>query len=668
MVGPTDRKKPAGRAKGFSAAGKKATLYGPDLTWRLLAENIPNLVILASPEGTIQFINHTISGRPVEEVLGKSIYDLVEEQFHNTVRQAIQQVLKTGDPGTYQVHATVRGGDPRWFETHIGSTKYGGKATGLVLVSTDITEHRLTDEKMRQSEERYHAVFEHSVDGILLIDTDGRWSDFNTAAHEHLGYTRDEFKDLRIADVEVAESQEQIESHIAKITREGYGTFETKHRTKQGEIRDVVITARTITVSGKLIFVSVWRDITDQKQAAEKRRQSEERYRAIFEQSADGIVLIDTDGRWSDFNTAAHEHLGYTRDEFKDLLLADVEVIESREQIESHIAKITREGRGTFETKHRTKQGEIRDVVVTVRGITVSGEPMFVAIWRDITNERQAEEVLRESEDKYRNLFAHANDAIFVADIETGVFLDANSQAERLTGRSRDEIIGMHQSQLHPPEKAKQYKAQFHRHVESSSTIEHETEVIRKDGTIVLADISASVVQIGGKKVIHGIFRDITERKRAEEALRQSQKALQAKNVALREVLGDIQEEKNEMARQIMANVDKVISPMLHDLERDLSPRQHKRIAVLTESLKEITSPLSARLSKGTVRLTPIELRICNLIRSGMSTKDISELQHVSAATVRKHRENIRRKLGLTGRNVNLANHLDSLLSQDALK
>jgi len=141
----------------------------------------------------------------------------------------------------------------------------------------------------------------------------------------------------------------------------------------------------------------------------------------------------------------------------------------------------------------------------------------------DITERKRAEEALQESEQKYRILFEEANDAIFLADVETGIILDANRETERLLGRPAKEIVGMHHTQLHAPDKAEYYKNKFRKHVEAGHIADFEAEVFREDGTIVPVYISASVITLRGRKIIQGIFRDVTERKRMEETLRESE-------------------------------------------------------------------------------------------------------------------------------------------------
>jgi len=136
---------------------------------------------------------------------------------------------------------------------------------------------------------------------------------------------------------------------------------------------------------------------------------------------------------------------------------------------------------------------------------------------------RLENDALKGSENRCRALFDNANDAIFIADVKTGVILDANKEAERLLGRSRRDIIGMHQTLLHPADKVQYYRNKFNAHVQSERVSDFEAEIVRADGKTVPVYISSATTELKGKKVIQGIFRDISERRCAEDGLRQSE-------------------------------------------------------------------------------------------------------------------------------------------------
>lgn len=154
----------------------------------------------------------------------------------------------------------------------------------------------------------------------------------------------------------------------------------------------------------------------------------------------------------------------------------------------------------------------------------------------------------------------------------------------------------------------------------------------------------------------------VVERIQAQHIVHIEQSALRYKNIALREVLNKIQQEKKEIGRQVMANVDKIIMPVLDELEQGLSERQRRIVVMLRDSLQEIISPFVDRLSNCFQALTPTEIRVCTLIRRGMTCKDIAAVEHISPGTVRVHRFKIRRKLGLINKSVNLQTFLHSTM------
>ena len=145
-------------------------------------------------------------------------------------------------------------------------------------------------------------------------------------------------------------------------------------------------------------------------------------------------------------------------------------------------------------------------------------------------------------------------------------------------------------------------------------------------------------------------------------------KALQESNTALRTVLTRIEEEKNEIYRDIKTNVEKVIMPILLALAVELPQTQSKYIEMLRTNLEEITSQFVRHLSNSYHSLTPTEITICNMIRSGMRTKEIARIRGVSMSTINRHRENIRRKLKITNDDVNLATYLQSSMWEEETK
>jgi PAS domain S-box-containing protein len=202
-------------------------------------------------------------------------------------------------------------------------------------------------------------------------------------------------------------------------------------------------------------------------------------------------------------------------------------------------------------------------IVAPVRRVLESlAAPMGLALMR-----LQAEESVRLSEAKYRKLIDGAGDAIFIADVETGLFIEANRRAVEMTGRSLRELLGMHFSEIHPRDQGARYRALFAKHVTSGSALPADGEVRHKSGRIVPVEISSSLLQWRGRNLLQGIFRELTERRNAEKERRRSHEALRR----LAAELAETQEnERSRIARELHDTVGQTVAGLAVSLNQIL--------------------------------------------------------------------------------------------------
>lgn len=156
----------------------------------------------------------------------------------------------------------------------------------------------------------------------------------------------------------------------------------------------------------------------------------------------------------------------------------------------------------------------------------------------------------------------------------------------------------------------------------------------------------------------------VIERIRVGKQLESESANLKNVNIALREVLTKVEDEKKELGRSIQANIDKVVMPVIYSIENEATLDQKSYISLLKRNLQEITSPFTSKLSKDFMSLTTAEIQICDMIKNGFSTKEIAQLRHIAPATVNIHRERIRRKLEITNKNINLTTYLHNFMSE----
>ncbi len=216
-----------------------------------------------------------LGGKP-EDFIGKTLYDvfpnkLAEEYFNNN-----RELIQNGITRSYQRTFDLPTGQKTFWITEQPLTDIDEKYSSLLSVSTDITERMKSEELLKEAELRYRITFEQSPDGIIILDLDTfKAVEFNDAVCKMLGYTREEFENLQINDYDVTENPAETREHIEKVLKEGRDDFETKFRTKNGEIKDIYVTAKVITLLRKTYFQSIFRDITDSKRAEEEIKRRE---------------------------------------------------------------------------------------------------------------------------------------------------------------------------------------------------------------------------------------------------------------------------------------------------------------------------------------------------------------------------------------------------------
>ncbi len=249
-----------------------------------------------------------------------------------------------------------------------------------------------TEESRRESERRFRIIFEQGTDSIVLVDTvTGTLAEFNDKAVETLGYTREEFMSLKVADFEMVDSEEDAEKHREKIINGESDTYETKLRTKDGRILDVLESRRTLAIQGRNYILYLYHDITERKRAEESRRLAA----TVFETAAEGITVTDADRNILTINPAFTEITGYTAEE---VIGQNPRVLQSGRHDASFYKEmwdtINTKGRWSGEIWERRKNGEIFPEWLTVTSIKDDKGKVirYTGLFNDITKQKLNEE------------------------------------------------------------------------------------------------------------------------------------------------------------------------------------------------------------------------------------------------------------------------------------
>ena len=444
-------------------------------------------------------------------------------------------------------------------------------------------------------------------------------------------------------------------------------TMEQSTTTDKGIEYFEIITAPLRDSTGKIIAgIEVARNITERVQTEKTLRESEERFRGLIHAIFEGIIIYEGDNI-REANLSFAKMFGYELTEVIGKSALEFVTSESYELIKNNIRRGYEK---LYEIKGVKKNGTTFELEVIGKNWLYKGRSARVTAMRDITERK----LLRQSEEKFRLSFENAKDAIFWGDTETGLIIKCNKAAEDLLEKKREEIIGHHQKALHPAKKSEYYIKMFKEHIACNGAIDDEAEVITKSGKIKPVHITSSVTSIGERQIIQGIFRDITERKKTEKMLqkvhdkleerdKESTTELKETNTALKVLLKQLENDKKDFEENILSNIKHLILPYTAKLKKMSSmTKEITYLNVLESNLKEIISPFSQRLSSKYLSLTQQEIKVADLIKDGINNKDMAENLNISVETVKSHRRNIRKKLGIYSKRINLRTQLLSLI------
>jgi PAS domain S-box-containing protein len=286
-----------------------------------------------------------------------------------------------------------------------------------------------------------------------------------------------------------------------------------------------------------------------------------------------------------------------------------------------------------------------------------------ISVARDVTDRIEMEKSLRESEERFRAIFSSARDCIYIKNLDLE-YIFVNPCMEKVFGLSSEEITGMGDWDLFGNE-ADQHSRETDLRVINGEVLEEEYSRLIRGACltfhIIKVPLRDSSGQVGG---MCGIARDITDRKRSEEDLmtKEAELAHQAKfleemNIALKVLLDSREKEKKQAQETIVSKARKIIYPYIEKMEEEY--RDSVYVKIIKSNLDELLSPFSSTLTTQFINnLTPMEVRIADLIKHGKSTKEIASLLNVSSFAVSFHRSNIRKKCGLHNTKKNLRAYL----------
>ncbi len=362
---------------------------------------IPDLVCIGSEDGYFKYLNpewEKVTGYSMEELFSRPIFDFIHPDDHENTLREINKQLEGFKILNFENRYLCKDGSSKIFEWRATPAE-GGR---LFAVARDITERKKAEEELRESEALFKAVFNNAGIGISISDKDMNLSMVNNRMAEMFGVSKDElieesFEGL-IPPEDLAPGRERLKSFF-EGEKDLY-RIEKRYNRKDGSILwvDLSISPIKDKDGNNVASIGMMADITDRKQSEEALRDSEERYRMMFDHAGVGILVVDAEtGRNIAFNREAYEMLGYTRNEFAGHRFSTLESARQPQEILDHFKSIIEKGSDIFERNFVARNGEIRSFLVSSVPIKISGRYAIQSICVDITDRKALENQLQQA-------------------------------------------------------------------------------------------------------------------------------------------------------------------------------------------------------------------------------------------------------------------------------
>jgi formate hydrogenlyase transcriptional activator len=394
---------------------------------------------------------------------------------------------------------------------------------------------------LHDNEDWYQDLVEHSQDLLCIHDLEGRFLAVNPAPARVLGYSVEELLRVPMRELLAPEFRPQFEVYLAQIASVGESRGLLAVMTRSGERRiwEYHNTLRREGVASPIVR-GMARDVTEQMRAERQAREASEDllsrvrenertirelklFRTLVDQSNDAIEVVDPQTlRFLDLNQKACTDLGYSREELLALRIFDIDSAATESSTAKVVEELRKSGSLVMESIHRRKDGSTFPVEISLKQVQLERD-YIVAIARDLTERQQAEEALKKSEEKFSKAFRRSPMALTLTSSKDHRYIEVNETFERMTGWRRDEVIGRTPFDIglwvHPAE-----RLELGRQLLTEGSLRNTEVCFRmRDGSIRLCLVTAELIELNGTPCGLGVAVDITERKRAEEALRASE-------------------------------------------------------------------------------------------------------------------------------------------------
>jgi PAS domain S-box-containing protein len=528
-----------------------------DQNYRLLFDNTLDSIfvidaetlrpVLANQAGIRMAQRYGVSS--AEELYSINVLDYIHpDDRDRALRIVAENTIGEKHGQTNEFRVIAKDGTELWLSAVGTMTEYQGRLAGLISIR-DVTEQKRAEQALQQNKEQLRSVLENSSDTIYRLNLVTNTYDYvSPALRALLGYSPEEYMALSLEEalnlVHPEDRSMLLENCWNFIThpeeKEKYSRIEYRALHRElgyrwlSDSRSVIYDSQNASIA----VIGNVRDITEQKRMEEALRESENRFRTIFERSGLGIGLVDANGRPTSINPALQQMLGYTIEELRSMAFTDYMPPDDATADMKLFKELIAGKRDDYTIEKRYIRKDRRMVwgKLTLTAVrNPDGTFKFaIAIVEDITKSKLAEEALKVSEEKYRALVdtaGMAGEGIMIAERShagDAIITFANEHLANMLGYRVEEMIGMLARSLFLPGDRIWLHDKHKRKRKGEALPNHYgVMAVRKDGSLVPIEMSMGAMQYQGKSATVVYIRDVTERKKAEEALRETRSYLE---------------------------------------------------------------------------------------------------------------------------------------------
>lgn len=514
-----------------------------EANYRTLAENTTQIIVVVL-DGKLVYVNpraEELSGFDSKDLIGTSFLDFVHPDDRERVMERHLKRLK-GEriPHLAQFKILTRTGGVKWIETNAVPIKWGHK-NAILNFASDITERKITEEQLKESQERFRKFFENAPDYMYMISPDGKILDINKSALQRLGYNKDEMVGKSFLKIYTLPSQ----SEAKRLFRTWKKTGRIKDQvleisTKSGDTRTILLSADSVKdPNGDLLYsTSVHKDITDYVKAQDKLERSEKRFREISELLPAIIFETDLNGSFTFVNNIAYDKFGYSEDDLKKGVNITQMVIPSDQKraINNFTKVLKRDTVMPNEYTAVAKDGSTFPAMIYSSPIIIDDKPIGIrGVVVDITKRKEIEIDCENSKEDLMRIIDQSPNGIIFFNIE-GICTEINPAALAVSGFKKEEVIGKHFSEI-----GVLYTRGIPRYTDLYTSILNgkelgpiEVEWKTKSGDHHFAEVRFGLIKKEDKPVgIQVLTVDITKRQRAIKSMEDMMVSLSRANEKL---------------------------------------------------------------------------------------------------------------------------------------